>query len=1091
MPPEQQLKQVAILFLDVVGSTRLSQHLDPEDIHAVMDGALARCTQVVQAHHGRVLQYAGDNLLATFGADEAREDDSEQAVRCGLALLALGRALGAEVLAGHGHAGFDVRVGIHTGGVLLGGGVDAEGSIRGIAVNIAARMEQTAPAGALRISAATHAQVRGTLEVLAQEPLMVKGLDEPIHSYLVLSARPWAFREASRGIAGVATRMVGRDAELEALQDAFKRLFVQRGMAAVTVVAEAGIGKSRLLAEFEAWSREWPAALHVMRGRAHPHTQGQPYGLLRDIIAGRLQIADDDTLAAAKDKLEQGVSPLFAPDDGDDLAQAHAHVLGHLIGLDYSDSRHVRGIQGDPRQIRNRAFHAAAQIFRRVSGADGAPVVLQLEDLHWADDASLDFLNYLAQVNRDVPMLILGFARPTLFERRTEWQSTEGIHLRIDLGPLDKGHSRDLVRELLKKLPEIPAALRELVSGGAEGNPFYMEELVKMLIDQGAIETHGAQSQRWTLHADKLLTTLVPPTLTGVLQARLDGLPRLEKLALQEASVIGHVFWDQALIALDEQAREALPALVRRELAQPRGDAAIDGLLEFAFRHQLLHQVTYNTVLKRTRRELHGRLAHWLSALTGARAQDFLGLTAEHYERAGLSASAAEYHARAAEQARDRYAHEAALGHVQSAWALLESLPQGRAPDDAAVGGCDGRAALELRWRLLNVRQQTHEVLGRRAQEREDIEALMLLAESLDDDRRRADAALRRSRHETSGADWPAGERWAEQSMMLATSAADQPLRLWALRRLARVRARLGDPASGKALALQGLADARRLGLRIHESGLLNTLMLIAEQEGDPVLSLALTRQSMAIDLEIGDRSCLAVETGNLGCGALHLGDLGQAQFNLEEALRLVRTVGDRRGECQPLCDLSTVIRWLGDDARALALARSALDTAVSVEAREWATFALLGLGEADLALGRDAAAAQSFEQALALAREIDSPEQHSAAAGLARVALARAGPQADAASALRQVEPVLAHVAAGGTLIGTTWPGLVELTCHQALARAGDARAADWLERAHARLQAQAAAIADEALRQGFLNNIPHHREIAALWQARPPAAG
>ena len=195
-------------------------------------------------------------------------------------------------------------------------------------------------------------------------------------------------------------------------------------------------------------------------------------------------------------------------------------------GLDYSDSRHLRGIRDDPKQIRNRAFHAAAQMFRRVSASDGSPIVLQLEDLHWADDASLDFLNYLTQVNRDVPMLILALARPTLFERRANWLSNEGIHQRIDLAPLDKTGSRLLANELLKKLAEIPAGLRELITGSSEGNPFYMEELVKMLVDHGAIETGGPHSERWTLHADKLLGTTVPPTLTGVLQARLDGLPR-------------------------------------------------------------------------------------------------------------------------------------------------------------------------------------------------------------------------------------------------------------------------------------------------------------------------------------------------------------------------------------------------------------------------------------------------------------------------------------------------------------------------------------------------------------------------------------
>jgi hypothetical protein len=517
-----------------------------------------------RTHAGKVLQYAGDNILAVFGADEAREDDAERAVRCGLALLELGKALGAEVRAVYGHDAFNVRVGVHTGGVLLGGGVDADGSIRGIAVNIAARMEQTAPAGALRISHDTYAHVRGLFEVERQEPLAIKGVDEPVRSYLVLRAKARSFRLGSRGIEGVATRMIGRDAELEVLQDAFKRLFVDRNLAAVTIVADAGIGKSRLLYEFAAWSDARPESFVLFRGRATPQMQGQPFGLLRDIIAGRFQIADDDSIETARRKMELGIVPLFLDDDGPDLAEGHAHLLGHLIGIEWHESRHVKGIVDDPKQIRNRAFHAASQLFRRIGASDGSPVVLQLEDLQWADSESLDFLAYLAEIDRDAPLLMLSCCRPTLFERRASWCAAR-IHRRIDLHPLGKDMSRLLVSELLKKLPEVPAALRELVTGGAEGNPFYMEELIRMLIDQGAIETGAV----WKVNAERLLLTRIPPTLTGVLQARLDSLPAPERLTLQQASVIGPVFWDRALIALDTKAHDTLPALVRRELALP------------------------------------------------------------------------------------------------------------------------------------------------------------------------------------------------------------------------------------------------------------------------------------------------------------------------------------------------------------------------------------------------------------------------------------------------------------------------------------------------------------------------------------------
>jgi class 3 adenylate cyclase/tetratricopeptide (TPR) repeat protein len=1057
---EQRLKQVSILFLDVVGSTMLSQHLDPEAISAVMDNALRRGAEIVQTHLGKVLQYAGDNILAAFGADDAREDDAERAVRCGLALLELGRALGAEVQAAHAHAGFNVRVGIHTGGVLLGGGVDADGSIRGIAVNIAARMEQTAPAGALRISHDTYAQVRGLFDVEVQAPLPVKGVDAPLQSYLVKRAKPRNFRIGSRGIEGVATKMIGRDAELEVLQQAFRRLFEHRQLAAVTVVADAGIGKSRLLYEFEAWSEARAETFYIFRGRASPQTQGQPFGLLRDILAWRFQIADDDTIEAARRKMEQGIVPLFLEDDGPELAEGHAHLLGHLIGIEWRDSRHIKGILDDPKQIRNRAFHAAAQLFRRVSASDGSPIVLQLEDLHWADNETLDFLAYLGEVDRDVPLLILALARPTLFERRADWQGTGAARQRIDLVPLDKGASRELANELLKQLPEVPAALRELLTGGSEGNPFYMEELVKMLIDQGAIGTTAA---RWTLDANKLLATKVPATLTGVLQARLDGLPAQEKLTLQEASVIGPVFWDQALIALDKEASFSLPSLVMRELALPRADAQLDGLREYAFRHQILHQVTYDTVLKRTKRELHAKVAQWLASLGGLRASDFLGQTAEHYERAGDTGNAAEFHARAAEHANQRFAHEVVLTHVGKALALIGE-----------------QADAELHWRLLRVREQTLELQARRDEQGTDIDAMMRLAETLDDDARRAYAAWRRSYRGMRMADWPTTESAARQGMAFAERAGDDGLRLHALRLLAVSLAHQQQVESATSLARQGLAEARTLGLRSNEAFLLNALAVISNFQTDSTAHLNLNRQTLPILREIGDRRSEAIALGNVGAARLVLGDLTQAGLDLSDALRMLRANGDRVIESTILISLSRLALMQGDDARALALARSSLEIAEASQAPQDEAVALLSVGEVELSLGRAAAARQAFEQARVRATEINDPYRFDAAAGLARVALA----QGDLPAALREVEALLADVG-GATWEGVDMASLIELTCYHVLARHHDARANGWLRRAHDTLQIQAAAIADDKMRQDFLQNIPVHREIVETWAA------
>ncbi len=1072
--PAQTLRQVSILFLDVVGSTTLARQLDPEAISAVMDGALARGTAVVQAHRGKVLQYAGDSILAAFGADESREDDSERAVHCGLALLELGKLLGAEVESSHGHAGFNVRVGVHTGGVLLGGGVDADGSIRGIAVNIAARMEQTAPAGAFRISQDSYAQVRGLFEVDAQEPLAVKGVDTPIQSYLVTRAKPRNFRIGTRGIEGVATKMIGRDAELEQLQAAFKRLFEARKLAAVTVVADAGIGKSRLLYEFEAWSEARPETFFLFRGRATPQTGSQAFGLLRDILAWRFQIRDDDSIEAARQKMEDGIVPLFLHDDGADLAEAHAHLLGHLIGIEWKDSRHLKGILDDPKQIRNRAFHAAAQLLRRVSATDGSPVVLQLEDLHWADDETLDFLDHLADVNRDVPMLVLAFTRPTLFERRadwsTRWRSTEGIHQRIDLHPLDELTSRMLAAELLKKLPDTPMGLSKLLINRAEGNPFYMEELLRMLIDQSAIRT----GETWAVNAELLLVTQVPPTLTGVLQARLDGLPAPEKRALQQASVVGSVFWEPALAAVEADAARHLPALVQRELTLPRADAELEGLREYAFRHQVLHRVTYDTVLKRVKREGHAKVALWLSELTsqgGLRAGDLLGLAAEHFEQAGDDANAAEFHARAADQAWQRFAHERVLAHVGRALALLGQAPRTEA--DTAVPD-----AAELRWRLHFVREKTLGLQARRAEQAADLDALAQLAEALDDDRRRGHAARRRALRAMRIADWATAEASARHGMTCAARVGDDSGRLHAQRLLAWVRTKQGDVEGCRALALPGLAEARSLGLRDVESNMLDVLAMAAAMQGDMVENLRATQQALQINRETGDRINEAIGLQSLGIAWVNLGDLVQARRDLEAAVLLLRANGNRAVEGLTLCMLAVVALWQGDANRVLTLAAAARKIAVAARARDNEVLALLQVAGAELLLGRSAAAREAYSQARQQALEIGDPLQHDASAGLVRVALA----EGDVPAALVALQPLLDHVAAGGRFSDTE-ERLIELTCHQALARAGDPRAADWLTRAHAALMNAAATITDATLRQGFLQNVPYHREILAAW--------
>jgi tetratricopeptide (TPR) repeat protein len=276
-------------------------------------------------------------------------------------------------------------------------------------------------------------------------------------------------------------------------------------------------------------------------------------------------------------------------------------------------------------------------------------------------------------------------------------------------------------------------------------------------------------------------------------------------------------------------------------------------------------------------------------------------------------------------------------------------------------------------------------------------------------------------------------------------------------------------------MALQGLAQARQLGLRNVEAQLLNTLEIAADRQGDLVGALDLSRQILQLHRQAGDRLGEAIILSNLGSGWTQLGDLRQAHIELDAALQMLRANGDRTIESAALGNLSTVALWQGDETRALALARLALEIAVSAQAREWEAIAQIRLGNAETALGRLDAARQAYSHVLA--QGVDLRLQHTASAGLARVALA----EGNTAAALAALQPMFNHVAVGGTLDNTDHPRQIELTCHQALASAGDPHAADWLARAHHALMAQAAAISDAALCQGFLQHIPFHREIVA----------
>ena len=1049
--PARRLRQVSVLFCDIVGSTALSERLDPEDVQSVVDGALAAFTTLVLQHGGEVLRYTGDNLKAAFGANGTREDDAERAVVCGLALLQEAARRGDALRQAHGHDGFNARVGIHTGPVVRGGGVENDNSLSGLAVNIAARMEQAAPSGTLRISMDSYRQVQGCFDVLEQPALQVKGLQEPLRTFLVLRVRERRLRGLRHGADGVASALVGRDEELGRLQRLQSTVFALGGaLGAATVIGDAGLGKSRLLAEFQAGLPAPVRAGALWRASSHPQARYQPYGLLRDLLFWHLGVRDSDTQAQAQQTFAAALAPIFGA-----AADEQTALLGQLIGLDYAASPYIAGILRDGKQLQARGLHAWAQYLRLQ--ATQQPLVLVLDDLQWADDASLGAIDHLVAVGPELPVMLLCAARPELLQRRPDWAAAWPGHQRLNLSPLAAQGSDALAAALLVRLVAPVPALQALLAQQAAGNPYYMEALLQMLVDTGVIQTAG---EHWQVQQDRLQGLQVPTTLVGVLQATLDALGAEARRSLQQASVVGAQFWDGALAAIDPRAPDALPALSQRELALPQAQSAFEGTREYNFRHHLLHQVTYGTVLKPDKREAHGHAALWLQGRSLGRENELASQIAEHFERAGDKAQAVAYWMRAAEDAARRQADTAALAHADRALAL----------DD----GTD----LKRQVRLHRVRGDVYLRSGDSAGHGREVEILESLADQTDDDELRLGLANDRVWRLFMEARFEDAVEFAERRLARAEARAPRDAgRVHNVTFLCLSRLERHDEALVH--AHKGLAQARAAGDLNTEGAILTNLGV---GDGDAHrIAQALAHYGQALDAykAAGSRVGMVNIRNNLAHVEMTLGRNENARALFLQSLHECREIGARRFEGLACANLSSVLCELGDSQlgydsalEGLRLARHSGEQRTEAWAHHGAQLAARLLGRLPEALAHARAACAGFK-----AHHDQGPEWINAGAVVHNLQA-----MGDHEQALVAADSLLAEVAEQGG-----WGGAFEppYYVYCALAPLGDERAATLLAAAYQCLSAQADLFAEHVARESFMGSTFATRGVCDAWAA------
>jgi class 3 adenylate cyclase/tetratricopeptide (TPR) repeat protein len=616
----EERRLVTVLFADVTGSTQLGERLDPEHLQEVMASYFAAMRDEIEAEGGTVEKFIGDAVMAVFGVPSAHEDDPTRALRAALRMQ--DRLIEVnEHLSATRAVTLRMRIGVNTGEVLAS--VDpqpGEPMVTGDTVNVAARLQGEAEPGGILVSERTARGARG-FRFEDPRPRDLKGKAGPVSALALLGASEGL---TPRGVPGLHAPMVGRDAELSLLLSLFHRSASERRPNLVTIYGDAGVGKSRLTSEFTTRAEREGSA--VVRGRCLPYGEGITYWPLAEILKGHAGVLDSDSPELALEKIRKAGRELLTTDVTPDPARATA-ALAFTVNV--ADPEFDFGSL-EPRQVRQEV-HAGWRSFFSALAAD-APLVVVIEDIHWADPALLDLLDESAE--RVVgPILFLCPSRPDLAATRPGWGGGRRNHSSIALDPLTPEQADRLVHELLT-IHDLPTSVHARILERAEGNPFFLEEIVRQLVDEGHLVREG---DRWRA-LDEIGSVVIPDTVQAVLSARFDLLDPRDKRVLQAAAVVGRVFWPGPVALLAHLPAEDVDASLRtleaRELVLSRLTSSLAGQQELIFKHVLIRDVAYDSLPRRERTEAHAAVAGWIEETAGDRAGEMAELLAHHLSTA-------------------------------------------------------------------------------------------------------------------------------------------------------------------------------------------------------------------------------------------------------------------------------------------------------------------------------------------------------------------------------------------------------------------------------------------------------------------------
>lgn len=950
-----QRRNVTILFVDITGYTLLSGQLDSEDLYGLIQQTLRALAQAVYKFEGVVDKFTGDGLMALFGAPVAHENNAELAVRSALEMQAemarlneAARRFGQELR---------VHIGLHAGPVVVGSvGSDAMMNYTAIGdtVNLARRLEESASPGTILVSEAVYQQTRALFEFEPTPPLALKGFAQPVRAHVVL--RPKARPGLVRGLEGLTAPMVGRDAEFIRLKKAASALLTQPQGQFVLITGEGGIGKSRLTRELKELLQNSP--VRVVEGQSLTYRRTVSYWTFVDALRNYLGVAQDTPEAQVRERLSQSIHDALGL-----AAGATLPYLEYLLSLTPSlpgSAEWLRYMEAG--QLRQQIFLAVRDWL--VAEARRRPVLLILEDLHWADDASLDLLRFLVDTVLHVPLLICAVSRPVtegaLMEVVNRAKKMLGERLvELPLQNLSLDQSERLLFQLLP-LAEFPERWLEPILQRAAGIPYYLEEILRMLIDDGAIQWAEG---RWQLapQAD-LQAWSVPETLQGLILARFDRLEPGQRRVLQVASVIGREF-SLALLAgvLPDLApallQQFLAELAEREFIVPQADSAE---IAYAFKHVLVSDAIYSTMLRRTQSELHGQIGAAMETLYADQLEKQVELLARHYAFSPRRERALHYLIWAGQKAARAYLTEQARQHYEQALALLpetEHTPEQALQVQMGLGDVllfAGEYAVAREHFRAALAAQPH-----RAPERSDLQRKIGLTFLKQSEYEQALAAFAEAQSILERADQASP---AEQARILSD--------------IGWTYFERGDVEEAQRRLSAGLALVEDASAYDVISSLYNRLGAVAYRRGDWAQAASYVSKSISIREAIGDRVGLATSFSNLGLLNMALGEFDQALHNLTRGLELKSHLGDLEGRVIVQNNLGNLRIYRGELEAAAEVLEEALKTARQLGLSYLAGQVQRTIGEMHVAARRWSEACAALDEALRLLTEIGARDQ-------------------------------------------------------------------------------------------------------------------